>query len=94
MYRKVKHGEYSPCFLFLFYSFLFYYLFIIKVFKKGFEAVNREAISAEGALEWVQGVASGPGATQKETTKDYAVGYYLMTCCEWIEYCRETGENS
>ena len=66
----------------------------IEVFRKGFEAVNREAISEEGVLEWVQGVASGPGATYKETTKDYAVGYYLMTCCEWIEYCRETGENS
>ena len=63
------------------------------VFEKGFHAVNQYAVSEEGVVGWVQGVADRPGKTVKESSKDYAVGFYLMMCSEWIQYCEKCEKN-
>ena len=63
------------------------------IFEKGFHAVNQYAVSEEGVVGWVQGVADRPGKTVKESSKDYAVGYYLMICSEWIQYCEKCEKN-
>ena len=61
----------------------------LPVFRKGFDAVTKEAVFEDGRVGWVQGVAASPGVTEANTSVHYAVGYYLMTCCEWIAYCEE-----
>ena len=58
-------------------------------FIRGFRAVNEEVLQKDGTVGWVQGVADRPGKTEEQSSKDYAVGYYLMVCCEWIAWCRE-----
>ena len=49
---------------------------------KGFEALDSVAVSPEGRIGWVQGVALKPGPVEKENTNDYAVGTYLLICRE------------
>ena len=63
----------------------------IKIFEESFKAINEKAIFEDGTLGYVQGVAQSPGEVCKNGTREYAVGYYLMTCAEWIKYCRENG---
>ena len=63
----------------------------IDVFLESFKAVTKEAVLEDGTLGWVQGVNQKPGEVFREDTKDYAVGYYLLTCCEWIAYCKDKG---
>ena len=58
-----------------------------ELFEQLFEKFTEYAVSDEGFVGYIQGVAKSPGETKKECSRDYAVGYYLMCCAEWIYYC-------
>ena len=64
----------------------------LAVFEESFDAMNEHAVFEDGTIGWVQGVAGSPGETLREGTRDYAVGYYLMTCCECLRFIRERKE--
>lgn len=53
--------------------------------QKAFEAMCDIAIDENGRLGYVQDVAGWPGPVYKETTKEYAVGVFLMLCEEMIK---------
>ncbi|MBQ7793941.1 MAG: glycoside hydrolase family 88 protein [Clostridia bacterium] len=63
----------------------------VKIFTESFDAITKLAVFEDGFLGWVQGVEQKPGSVYPDTTHTYAVGYYILTCCEWIKYCREKG---
>lgn len=65
----------------------------IEIFEESFDALNREAVFEDGTVGWVQGVAGSPGAAERNGTREYAVGYYLMTCCECLRYIRQRKDN-
>ena len=50
--------------------------------KKAFEAMCDIALDENGKIGYVQGVAGWPGPVYPETTKDYAVGTFLLLCEE------------
>lgn len=58
---------------------------------KGFHALNRVAVEDSGRIGYVQTVALKPGPVKKESTNDYAVGTYLLTCRELVALAQERG---
>jgi unsaturated rhamnogalacturonyl hydrolase len=52
---------------------------------KGWNALTKTALNAQGKLGWVQVVASAPGAAMEGDTKDYAAGALLLAGSELIE---------
>lgn len=58
----------------------------VKLFEESFEKATKLAVFEDGFLGWVQGVEQKPGSVYPDTTHTYAVGYYILTCCEYIKY--------
>jgi rhamnogalacturonyl hydrolase YesR len=52
---------------------------------KGWNALTKTALNAQGKLGWVQVVASAPGAASEGDTRDYAAGALLLAASELIE---------
>ena len=52
---------------------------------KGWNALTKTALNAQGKLGWVQVVASAPGAASEGDTRDYAAGELLLGGSELIE---------
>lgn len=51
---------------------------------KGWNALTKTALNAQGKLGWVQVVASAPGAATEADTRDYAAGALLLAASELI----------
>jgi rhamnogalacturonyl hydrolase YesR len=57
----------------------------LPVALKGWNALTKTALNAQGKLGWVQVVASAPGAATEADTRDYAAGALLLAASELIE---------
>lgn len=57
----------------------------LPVALKGWNALTKTALNAQGKIGWVQVVASAPGAATEGDTKDYAAGAFLLAGSELIE---------
>jgi unsaturated rhamnogalacturonyl hydrolase len=57
----------------------------LPVALKGWNALTKTALNAQGKIGWVQVVASAPGAATEGDTRDYAAGAFLLAGSELIE---------
>lgn len=57
----------------------------LPVALKGWNALTKTALNAQGKLGWVQVVASAPGAANEADTRDYAAGALLLAAAELLE---------